>query len=56
MRNTDRETGLPIEPLDEPFGIVWERFWQLRRAQGETWLLSLIRSWWDARAVCKRNA
>jgi hypothetical protein len=47
----DRDTGLPVEPMDEPFGIVWERFWKFRRGRGEGWLLSLWRSWCDTRAV-----
>ena len=42
---------LPAEPMPEAFGIVWERFWKIRRSRDETWLLSLVRSFIDARAV-----
>lgn len=48
-----REDGrwLPAEPLPEAFGVVWERFWLLRRKRGEWWLPSLIQSWIDTRGV-----
>lgn len=44
---------LPDEPMPEPFGIVWERFWLLRRERGEWWLPSLVRSFIDTRGVTR---
>jgi hypothetical protein len=39
------------EPLPRPFGVVWEAFWKQRRERGERWLPSLVRSFFDTRAV-----
>lgn len=36
---------------EEAFGVVWERFWRQRKERGEWWLPSLIRSYFDTRAV-----
>jgi hypothetical protein len=48
---TDREpVRAQQEPMPRPFGVVWEAFWKLRRRQGESWLPSLARSFFDARS------
>lgn len=44
---------LPVEPLPEPFGVLWGRLWTVRQEKGERRWLALFTSWRDARAIGK---
>lgn len=50
MADVRTSTSQP-EPLPRPFGVVWEAFWKLRRERGENAVASLVRSFFDTRAV-----
>lgn len=55
QRQRDDGSWVPAEPMPEAFGVVWERFWRLRRKRGERLPLAVVRGYFDARAVT-RNA
>lgn len=48
-----REDGrwVPLEPMPDPFGLIWERCWRFRRERGERKWTAFVRSFFDARAI-----
>lgn len=40
-----------VLPVTEPFGVIWERCLRHRRNHGVPYLIALVYSWRDARAL-----
>lgn len=44
---------VPLEPMPEPFGVLWGRLWHARRRDGQPKWGGLVTSWLDARAITR---